>query len=430
MLFRFALKSLRDRRPSGDPVKRPAQRVNAERSRRARWLAGIVVLLVVGGASFPSGADLKDEIEKLREEQAEVKKQREAKAEQVDAATAEANELAEALAAMNSKVSQQEETLASAEQQLVDAERRFAQAAQAVVNKRAEIETLKVRVSNRAVSAFVDQNRGQAPVLGDSEPNKAARMQSLVEAVAFQEVDAAEDLRAAREDLMIEEALADDAAKEAETLRASIEVELQALEETRDAQATLANEAEARLEAQLAEAAVLAERDKEMAGQLDELNEKLARQAALARARNNPAPTNQTNPSFPSADEITKVDVFWVHIDIADDLDAMLKAAAADGIILKGWGYRDHQAQIRLRKAHCGTSNYAIYQKPSSTCRPPTARPGRSMHEQGKAIDFTYNGRTIGTRSSPAFTWRAANAANYGLLNLPSEPWHWSVNGN
>jgi hypothetical protein len=22
-----------------------------------------------------------------------------------------------------------------------------------------------------------------------------------------------------------------------------------------------------------------------------------------------------------------------------------------------------------------------------------------------------------------------ANAANYGLYNLPSEPWHWSVSG-
>ncbi len=66
---------------------------------------------------------------------------------------------------------------------------------------------------------------------------------------------------------------------------------------------------------------------------------------------------------------------------------------------------------------------------PSSQCRPPTARPGASMHEQGKAIDFTYGGRTIGTRSSPGYKWLAAHAASYGFYNLPSEPWHWSTNG-
>ena len=52
------------------------------------------------------------------------------------------------------------------------------------------------------------------------------------------------------------------------------------------------------------------------------------------------------------------------------------------------------------------------------------------MHERGLAIDFTYQGRIINSRSSPAFQWMKANAAGYGFYNLPSEPWHWSVNGN
>ena len=38
-------------------------------------------------------------------------------------------------------------------------------------------------------------------------------------------------------------------------------------------------------------------------------------------------------------------------------------------------------------------------------CTVPTAPPGSSMHERGLAIDFTSNGRTIGSRSSPAFQW-------------------------
>jgi LAS superfamily LD-carboxypeptidase LdcB len=51
------------------------------------------------------------------------------------------------------------------------------------------------------------------------------------------------------------------------------------------------------------------------------------------------------------------------------------------------------------------------------------------MHEQGLALDFTYNGSLISSRSNPGFQWLAANAAGFGFYNLPSEPWHWSTNG-
>jgi LAS superfamily LD-carboxypeptidase LdcB len=53
------------------------------------------------------------------------------------------------------------------------------------------------------------------------------------------------------------------------------------------------------------------------------------------------------------------------------------------------------------------------------------------MHERGLAIDFTCNGGgAIGSRSSPCFQWLSGNASSYGFYNLPSEPWHWSTNGN
>jgi LAS superfamily LD-carboxypeptidase LdcB len=104
-------------------------------------------------------------------------------------------------------------------------------------------------------------------------------------------------------------------------------------------------------------------------------------------------------------------------------------AAEAAGLDLTGSGYRSHERQIELRRAHCGTSDYAVYEMPSSQCSPPTARPGASMHEQGLAIDFSCDGKLIESRSHPCFTWLAANAPAYGLANLPSEPWHWSTNG-
>ena len=102
----------------------------------------------------------------------------------------------------------------------------------------------------------------------------------------------------------------------------------------------------------------------------------------------------------------------------------MIVAAAADGVTLTGGGYRDPAQQIALRQAHCGTSDYAVYQMPSSSCSPPTAIPGTSMHEQGLAIDFenaSYGGSV--------HNWLSANAASYGLYNLPSESWRWSTTG-
>lgn len=119
------------------------------------------------------------------------------------------------------------------------------------------------------------------------------------------------------------------------------------------------------------------------------------------------------------------------------DLMSLLDHAERDGIVLRGWGWRDHFRQHQLRRSNgCRDGSWvhrAVEPHPSwvsaSRCRVPTARPGNSMHERGQAIDFTYRGSTIKSRRSPAFRWLAVNAARYGFINLPSEPWHWSTNG-
>lgn len=120
---------------------------------------------------------------------------------------------------------------------------------------------------------------------------------------------------------------------------------------------------------------------------------------------------------------------FTVHADIADQVDAMFTAAAADGVRFGGSGYRSTERQIQLRIANCGPTQYDIWIRRASTCSPPTAVPGRSLHEQGRALDLTFAGRLITSRSDDGFVWLAANASQYGLRNLPSEPWHWSTTG-
>ena len=130
----------------------------------------------------------------------------------------------------------------------------------------------------------------------------------------------------------------------------------------------------------------------------------------------------------PPPPDIVTVRGFRVARSLAPRLAALLTAADADGVSLRGSGYRSRDRQIELRQKHCGPTHYDIWERPSNQCRPPTATPGRSMHERGLAIDFTQHGRAL-TRESSGFRWLMQNAARFGLRNLPSEPWHWSVNG-
>jgi LAS superfamily LD-carboxypeptidase LdcB len=137
-----------------------------------------------------------------------------------------------------------------------------------------------------------------------------------------------------------------------------------------------------------------------------------------------PAPGGLATVTCPSGGSIT------VAGSIAGSVQALLNAAASDGVSLcASSGWRSTERQIELRRQNCGSSNYAIYYMPSSQCNPPTARPGSSMHEQGLAIDFSCNGGGAIRYGNECWNWLAAHANEYGLYNLPSEPWHWSTTG-
>ena len=97
-----------------------------------------------------------------------------------------------------------------------------------------------------------------------------------------------------------------------------------------------------------------------------------------------------------------------------------------------GWGWRSQDSQINLRTKHCAgsdgvASHHDIWMKSASQCSPPTARPGTSSHQNGLAIDFYCGsgGSLSQCAGGATFRWLDSNAAQYGLINLPSEPWHW-----
>lgn len=119
--------------------------------------------------------------------------------------------------------------------------------------------------------------------------------------------------------------------------------------------------------------------------------------------------------------KLCKVQGIEVNSIISANVDKMITAAKVAGLNLTGGGFRTMAEQKALYASNCGNG--------TRKCSPPTASPGHSNHQMGLAIDINCNGSLIETHSNKCFIWLSSNAAFYGLKNLPSEPWHWSING-
>ena len=382
------------------------------------------VALVVGSATLPvtAGADAKSERQEVQRKKAAV-------AADIDTLRATDAEVEAALSTLNANVTRQQAALADAEREAAEAEAALEAATARVADKEAEIAELDAAVKELAVSAFMrpPTSDGILDSLASETIGEAELKQSLLDVKSANQLDVLDQLERAREDLEMARAEAQDAAAAAEQRRAAVGDKLAEVTTARNQQATVAADVQSRLDRRLSEAASLAALDKKLAAEIEAEQKRLAALAARSAPRASGGPVTI---SITGSGSIVSVRGIRVHESIADETAALLRHAESDGISLSGGGYRDPSSQVALRRQHCGTSNYAVYQMSPSSCRPPTARPGQSMHERGLAIDFTYNGRAINSRSSPAYQWLAANAASYGFYNLPSEPWHWSVNGN
>jgi hypothetical protein len=280
----------------------------------------------------------------------------------------------------------------------------------------AQIEAVEAREAARdaLVDAYMSPSVGDAArvLVAVSDVNESSflhglltsRAQSLTELVAAADVAEAAAATAA-EKASLASTSADAAAAEA---TAAAEAAASAAEETGERLADL----------QLFTA--LVEAEVQSLAVVDEFLERVVaqREAAAAAAAGPPVPFSEV-----SAVGGTTI---RVHRSVVDAVAAMVMAAAGDGVVLDGFGWRTVESQIALRQAHCGSSHAQVYLAPASSCSPPTAPPGSSMHERGLAIDFS----NCGTRSTVCYQWLAQHAHRFGFFNLPSEPWHWSVNGH
>ena len=390
----------------------------------------------------------------LRSERDEVQRKRAAVAAEIDTLKATDAEVEAALRTLAADVASQTAALRDAERKSAEADSALDAATTEVQTKKAEIADLDAKVKESAVAAYVNppESGGLVDSLSSQNIGEAELKRGLLEAKSANQFDVFDQLERAREDLETARIAAEEAAVMAEQNRGAVATKLDDLTQAREQQQTVVAEIQSRLDHRLGEAQSLADLDEKLAAEItaeqQRIAAELAKQQAAAKraaAATPPAAKQATGGgggrasggggggatiAITGSGSIVSVRGIRVHQSIANQLASMLSAAEADGISLSGGGYRDPAGQIAVRRNNCGTSNYAVYQMPASSCSPPTARPGQSMHERGLAVDFTYGGRIINSRSSPAFRWMANNAASYGFYNLPSEPWHWSVNGN
>jgi peptidoglycan hydrolase CwlO-like protein len=393
---------------------------------------------------------------------------------EVNALTAQDAQLQAALDVLESNVATQQAELDEAERAVDEAEAAVAEATAAVQNQQARIDMLGMATDAVVVDAYMNPaaNTGLDAFRQADSLSDVAVKQAIIEMSANADADLLDQLEQAQEDLEVDEANKQAAAADAEDRRAEADAQLTELQNALAQQQTFAAEVEARLNAKLAEAESLRAFDTALADQLVREQEALAawvrglqeaaerqRQAdaaaaARAAAANRPAPSPRSGGGgggggapapAPARDPAPAViqpapgglatvtcpfgGSITVAGSIAGNVQGLLDAAAAAGVSLCGSGYRSPERQIALREQNCGSSNYAIYYAPPSSCSPPTAIPGSSMHERGLAIDFSCNGGGAIRRGNECWNFLAAHADEYGLYNLPTEPWHWSTTG-
>ena len=413
-----------------------------------RWTAfGALALAGIFGMAIGSSIDVGAVATDTRTKRSNVRSEQAKVAAKVNELESSQEQVMAALQAMEENVRGQQAVLSEARRQAEVSAAEAAQAEKDAAQTTRDLDALRARVARYAVKAYVEPPGEElmrrfeaASAQEDATRNAFLNMQSRSDS------DVIDQLRSTKARLEDELARAQAAKSAAETHAAEAEGALQSLSVAQSQQQAYASQVRQRLDETLSDAAFLSRMDAELGRQI------AAEAAALARAvvgvpssgsgsgsSNTTTPpssgsgtTTTTPPSgntpYPTP-ALTTVNGITVASSVADRVRGLLNAASADGINLTGYGYRDFNAQIALRRQNCGTTQYAIWEMPPDACSPPTARPGYSYHERGLAIDFMANGRFINSRSNPGFIWLAANAGRFGFYNLPSEPWHWDTRG-
>lgn len=118
-----------------------------------------------------------------------------------------------------------------------------------------------------------------------------------------------------------------------------------------------------------------------------------------------------------------------IHKKLLPFIEKMRNTALQNDIDIKiNSAYRTCQEQGDFRASACGIGEYNLYYKPINLCFPPTEPAGKSLHNEGLAIDLACNGHAI-FEYSPCYIWITENAAKFHIRQHELEAWHWSTTG-
>lgn len=423
--------------------------------RRSLVVAFAAVVLTLGLvapdlASSTPRSDPRAEREKVQAQEAKV-------AAELDTTKASKQQIDDALQVIEENLQTQEAALSRTEAEVAQAEQDIADAEAAIARLKSEIKTLRAEIRRRAVQAYVSPPGADVlSVLDTNDFVTASSRKFYIELRSQDDADVADRLNGAMSEIDYQRKKAEEARVVAEKKRAEQAKRTEAVRFAKEQKQKIADSLQKTINDQIKVSLSLQKTDRALAKKIAQEQAalvarlaaiKAAKQkasAAAAAAAAQHATTNQTptgggestplppvgggGPAGTGTGGISLCTVGGITVNCAIEgqLQAMLNAAAAAGVHLSGGGYRDPAQQIELRREHCGSSYYAIYQMSASACHPPTARPGTSQHEIGLAIDF----ENCSYRSTACYQWLAGNAAGFGFYNLPSEAWHWSTTGS
>ncbi|QXC62752.1 D-alanyl-D-alanine carboxypeptidase family protein [Aquihabitans sp. G128] len=407
-----------------------------------------------------------------RAEREQVRAERAAVAAKIDTTKATLAEVDDALQALEENVRSQRSALAKAEAAVAQATKDRDDAQRAITRLHEQLKVLRGEMRERAVRAYVSPSGDNVfAVLGTKDFTSAAERSFYVGLQSQTDADVADRLDGATTDLAFQKRKAAAAKERADAQRAEQAKRTKAVEKAEAQQQALSDKLQATVDSQISRSLQLAKTDRALSAKIAEqqaalvariaaqkaANQRASAKAAAAAAAEAAAANRAANvgtdgrehgPSTSSSSssgggggggtatvepgpvdsgiQLAYVQGIPVNAQVADQVTAMINAAAADGVSLRiGNSYRPVSQQIELRKQNCGTSYYAIYEMSSGSCHPPTAKPGQSQHQLGLAIDF----QSCSSHGTACYRWLSGHGSQYGYYNLPSEAWHWSTTG-
>lgn len=388
-------------------------------------------------------AELQAQLDELAAEETDAERAAARARDELAAADQAAVQAAEKLMSANEAAQAADDDVAASEDELADARRRVELAEDALTQADDDIAAARKVMHLRIRELYIGGGHlSQSElVLGVDDINMVLRVAHMVEAAVDQDVATVDALALAKSVRQDRLAAASAAQAAAETVEVRVAEAQQRAEDAQHRATEAALEADRTAERLRRQSEQLTEESERVSEPRLELETRLqaarsALEAALSGGSGNGEATGDLGLVTVWADRGDGVLVggITVSVLIGQQLQDLLEAAAADGVVLGGSGYRTPKTTERLRQVN-GCPD--IYTSPASTCRVPTAIPGRSMHERGLAVDFSYQGRTLcfptgprSCRGNPGFDWLADNAARFGLKGSSVEAWHWSTNGN